>query len=62
MTRAPKDTAKPLRRLVSTLHGDLVVEMYERRVVFRLPRARTPLVDTTWGVLIQRALGERGPR
>ncbi len=58
MTRAPKDTEKPVRRLVLANGEEIVVEINERRVVFRYPRARKPVVTTTWGVLLLRALGE----
>ena len=56
-TRAPKDEARPLRRLVQANNEEMVVEIHERRVVFRYPRARKPVVETTWGVLLLRALG-----
>jgi len=55
--RAPKDEARPLRRLVLANGEELVVEIHERRVVFRYPRARKPVAETTWGVLLLRALG-----
>ena len=55
--RAPKDEARPLRRLVLANGEELIVEIHERRVVFRYPRARKPVVETTWGGLLLRALG-----
>lgn len=58
MTRAPKDTEKPLRRVVQVNGEDMVVEFTERQVTFRYPRTRVPVVETTWGVLMLRALGE----
>ena len=56
-TRAPKDDARPLRRLVLANGEELIVEIHERRIVFKYPRARKPVVETTWGVLLLRALG-----
>ena len=57
--RLPKDEAKPLRRLVLANGAELVVELHERRVVFRYPRSRKPVAETTWGSLLLRVLGER---
>jgi hypothetical protein len=56
MTRAPKDHEKPMRRLVLVNGEDMVIEFTERRVVFRYPRTRKPTAETTWGVLLVRAL------
>lgn len=61
MVRAPKDTETPLRRIVQVNNEDMIVEFTERRVVFRYPRGRTPVAETTWGVLLLRALGEKRP-
>jgi len=55
--RAPKDTERPLRRLVVANGEELIVEISERRVVFKYPRGRKPVAETTWGVLVLRALG-----
>ena len=35
----------------------IVVEFTERRVRFRYPYSRKPVVETTWGILLLRALG-----
>ena len=43
--RAPKDEGRPLRRLVLANGEELIVELHERRVVFRYPRARKPVVE-----------------
>jgi len=56
-TRAPKDDARPLRRLVLANGEELIVEIHERRIVFKYPRPRKPVVETTWGVLLLRVLG-----
>ena len=56
MTRAPRDTEKPVRRIVQANGEDIVVEFTERQVTFRYPRSRTPVAQTTWGVLLMRTL------
>jgi len=59
VTRAPKDHEKPIRRLVRANGEEIVVEFTERSVAFRYPRARKPIAETTWGVLLLRSLGEK---
>ena len=56
MTRAPKESARPLRRLVSVNGEPMVVEFTERSVAFRYPRRREPALRTTWGAILYRLL------
>lgn len=43
--------------LVPIPERSMVLEMTERTVTFRPPRARKPVIRTTGGVLLLRALG-----
>lgn len=56
MTRAPKDTDPALRRMVTIDGQDMIAEIHERRVVLRYPRQRKPVLETTWGVILNRIL------